>query len=268
MTPTTFRTVVASITGVLCLAASCLAGPSRAKLADDAALRRLLIRPAEAPSRLPKGWRSAHQPDIHLPALSGGGEGGDWHYPLSKYGMVRASAIVVVGEVAGSDHSVYAPPGRMQITTFYLKVIGYVKDTTGRRASYLKIVAPCGFLDGGQTNPFAPLPYLETGKRYVLYLVPNTGFLWGVHGIANRDHHPIGHGDEYWAVANGRGRFFEADNGQLVGPGLIGDDDPFATNRPFGIAVRQIFEAAERERRGEPAPPDMRPDAYPGSPEQ
>ncbi|HTE19133.1 MAG TPA: hypothetical protein VK689_12220, partial [Armatimonadota bacterium] len=174
--------------------------------------------------------------------------------------FVRESAVVVVGVGAGNDGGFYPPPQTsLQYTTYYLRVIGYLKDETGRRAPFLKILAPGGFLNGGQKAD-APLPYLEAGRRYLLYLRPNRGLDWGNLGHTSS---PIGRGDEYWTSGRGGGLWWE-EEGRLVGyvdppthwglPFKVGVL-PWPDYLPFGQAVQRAVQAVERERRGVPLVP-------------
>src|SRR5439155_21098166 len=100
--------------------------------------------------------------------------------------LAAVSPIVVVGTCVGNDGSFYVPrrdgsPPPDQYTTYYLRVEGYMKDATGRRAPFLKVRAPGGFLDGGVSGGgrIGAPRFLETGARHLLFLTPNFGFNLG-----------------------------------------------------------------------------------------
>ncbi|HTE19132.1 MAG TPA: hypothetical protein VK689_12215 [Armatimonadota bacterium] len=236
-------------------------GPEVAK--SQEAWRKRLVPPAIQPQRLPSEWKIVPQPKGFQPR-GGGGAQGSYGLDLSESvdRLVRESAIVVVGIGAGNDGSFYHPQGdgrlsTPQYTTYYLRVIGYLKDATGRRAPFLKILAPGGFLNGGQGGGDGiPFPYIEEGHRYLLYLTPNEGVPWGGKPVLRSGVPLFGRGDEYWTTGMRHGRWFEDGSGKLQGQVFTREHWPgLGLNLPLGPAIQRVQQAVARERRGVPLPP-------------
>ena len=234
--------------------------PASAKRPKEAgAWLKLLQSPAKQADVIPNDWKVIPQ----SPVAPGGGTSGacaiGLDLPRSIDRLVGESEIVVVGVGAGNDGGFYParpdlPPSRFQFTTYYLRVEGYLKDDTGRRASFLKILAPGGFRDGGQPPAYNIFfPYLQAGKRYLLYLRRNTGFEWGLTGaIMARDTILIGRGDEFCTTGWSNGRWFEDEKGRLGGQvgDPVGDPKRWAglgALLPFEQAVARVRQGVRRQ---------------------
>jgi len=221
--------------------------------------QRYLRAPRGSTARLPADWKVGVAPKGFEP-LYAVQMCGTYQPPTTVDEMTRAAQVIVVGTLAGHDGSFQAAPARgHQYTTYYLKVTGYLKDTTGRRAPFLKLLAPGGFLDGGQ-QASAPVPYLEPGTRYLFYLIPNLGAVWGIEGKTD---YVLGTEDAYWALGFGIGRWWE-EEGRLVGAVSahehyeLPDGVPAPSHLSFGEGLRRVAAAVERERRGIPYLPPKR----------
>lgn len=230
---------------------------------DDAWIRSL-IRPAPNPRSLPKEWKLFIEPKDFTPKGASTSCGIGWEIPETVDELTRASTIVAVGEGVGSDGSFHPVSGKgkpspFQYTTYYLKVLGYLKDGTGRRARYLKVLAPGGFLDGGlRGDERVPVPYIATGHRYLLYFTPNHKLPWGWKGNTEE---PIGGGDEYWPTGMGYGYWFEDEKGRLSTYGFVDRSlwPQLGLGCPLKEAVRRVLFAVSRERQGVPLPKRARP---------
>lgn len=258
----------ALLAGLACLAgtsgAGLVAGERRGVQAGKAppAWRKLLDAPATQPAQLPRDWKRAPIPEGFKPVPGGGGAsgGGGDATRVTVDLLMRESDIVVAGVCVGNDGSfsreIYAGAGVYdQYTTYYLRVEGYAKDAARRRPPFLKVLAPGGFLTG--SNIFTAdlqLPYLETNKRYLLYLTRNTGVKWGLKNAVVAAGTPqIGRGDEYWTTRRLSGRFYEDAAGKLNGH--VFDEwewEGLGMMLPFGKAVERVTQAAMRERKGLP----------------
>lgn len=220
----------------------------------DAVNWRGLLQPPRGPEKgLPEGWEVRETPRAFR-ARGSEASGGTYQPPITVDEMTRAASLILVGTSVGHDGSFYSPSNRhSQYTTYYLRVAGYLKDATQRRAPYVKVLAPGGFLDGGQAAE-VPVPFLVPGRRYLLYLIPNRGVIWGLTGSSDE---LIGKRDEYWVVGQGIGRWWE-EEGRLVGevPARLHHEVPEGTGvpryLPFGAAIARVAAAIERERRGIP----------------
>lgn len=228
----------------------------------------LLLPPAGLAKERPADWKVVEEPKNFQP-MNGDVSGGTYEPPTTVDEMAREASLIAVGTLAGHDGSFYALPfKRQQYTTYYLKVMGYLKDTTDRRSPYLKVLAPGGFLDGGQQSE-APVPYLVPDRRYVLYLIPNRGVIWGLNGKSDEI---IGKGDEYWVIGQGIGRWWD-DNGRLVGPvpARVQYELPEHARVPahlsFADGIQRVAAAVDRERRQVPYPARRRGDTKFSSPE-
>lgn len=230
-------------------------GSKRSAIAqsDTVNWRGLLQSPQGSAKRLPEGWEVRETPR-GFRARGSAASGGTYQPPITVDEMTRAASLILVGTSVGHDGSFYSSANRhSQYTTYYLRVAGYLKDATQRRAPYVKVLAPGGFLDGGQVAE-VPVPFLVPGRRYLLYLIPNRGVIWGLTGSSDE---LIGKRDEYWVVGQGVGRWWE-DEGRLVGevPARLHHEVPEGTEvptyLPFGAAIARVAAAIERERRGIP----------------
>lgn len=229
---------------------------SKASASSPVTWQRYLQPPRGSTARLPADWKVGHTPKGFEPLLERSGCG-TYRPPVTVDEMTRGAQVVVVGTLAGHDGGFYASPEKEHpYTTYYLKVTGYLKDTTGHRAPFLKVLAGGSFLDGGQRGS-APVPYLEPGTRYLFYLVPNLGLDWGFAGKAD---YTVGSGDDYWALGMGVGRWWE-EEGRLVGriPARyhyeVPEGVPAPSSLPFGEGLRRVAAAVERERWGIPYVP-------------
>lgn len=227
------------------------------------AWQKLLLPPATTPTQLPADWKNVSMPKSFSPKGGGPAPGSFGQHPAETAdALMRESAVVVVGIGAGSDGGFLVPwikGGQFtsQYITYYLRVEGYVKDATGRRAPFLKVLAPGGYLNGGEgTGDGLPFPYLETGRRYLLYLTPNTGYTWGIHVLRDSpDHVPTGRGDEYWTTSQRFGLFRTDADGKLIGSQRDEWEwESLGLRLPFGRAVERVTQAAVRERKGLPPP--------------
>jgi len=229
---------------------------SKTSASSPVTWRRYLQPPRGSTARLPADWTVGLIPEgfEELPPAQ---ICGLFRPLITVDEMTRAASVIVVGTLAGHDGSFRATPVKgQQYTTYYLRVTGYLKDTTGRRAPFLKILASGGFLDGGQQGEVS-VPYLKPGIRYLFYLLPNRGMDPGF--FRNPDH-VLGTGDENWVLERGIGCWWE-DKGLLVGlvPARqhheVPDEIPTPFYLPFGEGLRRVAAAVERERWGIPYVP-------------
>jgi hypothetical protein len=221
----------------------------------------LLVPPKSTANLVPGHWKVVKEPRNLLPVgYEGGGKIAGSSRALDR--LTEGSVIIVAGIGAGNDGGFYPlgkprTPRMRQFTTYYLKVFGYLKDQTGRRARFLKILAPGGFLDGGQQGgESVPLPYLETGRRYLLYLTPNYGIPWGSRGPTGI---PLGTADAYWASDYGLGYWYENDQGNLASPLFSTAQWPDSIiGLPFAQAVKREVVAVKRREKRELLPGSVR----------
>jgi hypothetical protein len=211
----------------------------------------LLLPPKGKGKTVPENWKLVKEPrGFQTVGYDGKGEVAGTPKALER--LTRDSVIIVAGIGAGNDGGFYpARPERnpleRQFTTYYLKVFGYLKDETGRRSPFLRVLAPGGFLDGGKLGgDNVPLPYLETGRRYLLYLTPNYGIPWGSRGPTGI---PVGKSDDMWVSGYGLGYWYENEAGKMQSPIFSSENwRESLMGLSFGQAVRQAIAISNRQK--------------------